>query len=62
MPLTGIKGCPEQKDGMCPVDVFVKAEQEIIDDTDWDYECLGDYTLPPGPLWNTTTGQPPRRE
>ncbi|KAG6829017.1 hypothetical protein H0H92_005924 [Tricholoma furcatifolium] len=27
-PLTGIEGCPKQHDGMCPVDVFVKAQKK----------------------------------
>ena len=34
-PLTGIRGCPEQLDGMCPVDAFVAAQKEIIRNTDW---------------------------
>ncbi|RDB19457.1 3-phytase A [Hypsizygus marmoreus] len=58
-PLTGIKGCPKQKDGMCPVDTFVAAQKEIIADTDWTYDCHGDWTVPEGPAWNTTTGSPP---
>ncbi|KAF8894812.1 histidine phosphatase superfamily [Infundibulicybe gibba] len=59
-PLTGIRGCPEQKDGMCPVDTFVAAQREIIRQTDWTHDCEGDWTVPPGPAWNTTTGDAPR--
>ena len=59
-PLTGIRGCPEDKDGMCPVDVFVAAQKETIAETDWVYECYGDWTVPPGHEWNTTTGAPSR--
>lgn len=59
-PLTGIKGCPEQRDGMCPVDTFVAAQKEIIAETDWNYDCHGDWDVPEGPKWNTTTGSPPR--
>ena len=59
VPLTGIRGCPDQKDGMCPVDNFVRAQREIIQEVDWIYECHGDWTVPPGPAWNTTTGSPP---
>ncbi|GLB35545.1 putative phosphoglycerate mutase-like protein [Lyophyllum shimeji] len=59
-PLTGIKGCPEQRDGMCPVDTFVEAQKEIIAETDWRYDCYGDWTVPQGPEWNTTTGSPPK--
>jgi hypothetical protein len=59
-PLTGVKGCPEQKDGMCPVDTFVEAQKEIIRSTDWIHDCHGDWTLPPGTEWNTTTGDAPK--
>ncbi|KAG6819805.1 hypothetical protein H0H93_008500 [Arthromyces matolae] len=58
-PLTGINGCPEQQDGMCPVDTFVKAQKELLLETDWKYDCYGDWTVPEGPAWNTTRGSPP---
>ncbi|PCH38306.1 phosphoglycerate mutase-like protein [Wolfiporia cocos MD-104 SS10] len=62
VPLTGIKGCPEQKDGMCPLATFVGAQKEIIQETDWEYVCHGDWEVPAGPAWNTTTGSPPPRQ
>ena len=61
-PLTGIKGCPKQKDGMCPVETFVEAQKEIIGETDWTWDCDGDWTVPEGSGWETTTGTPPSRE
>ncbi|KAF9480866.1 phosphoglycerate mutase-like protein [Pholiota conissans] len=61
-PLTGIRGCPKQKDGMCPVETFVQAQKETIADTDWNWDCHGDWIVPSGPEWETVTGQPPRRE
>jgi hypothetical protein len=60
-PLTGVRGCPAQRDGMCPVATFVAAQKETIRDTDWEWECYGDWTVPPGTAWETVTGQPPRR-
>ncbi|KIY71949.1 phosphoglycerate mutase-like protein [Cylindrobasidium torrendii FP15055 ss-10] len=61
IPLTGIKGCPEQKDGMCPTDVFVKAQEELIEKTEWEYDCFADLTgIPDGPAWETVTGDAPR--
>jgi hypothetical protein len=60
VPLTGIKGCPKQRDGMCPVDKFVAGQKEIIGQTDWNYDCHGDWEVPEGPAWNTTTGDPPK--
>ncbi|KAF8162781.1 histidine phosphatase superfamily [Crassisporium funariophilum] len=62
VPLTGIRGCAEQKDGMCPVETFVKAQKEIIKNTDWTYDCHGDWTVPPGTDWETTTGDAPRKQ
>lgn len=59
-PLTGIKGCPKQRDGMCPVDTFVKAQKELLLETDWEYDCFADWTVPEGDAWNTTIGSPPK--
>ncbi|KAI0928198.1 hypothetical protein AcW2_004285 [Taiwanofungus camphoratus] len=59
VPLTGIRGCPEQEDGMCPLSTFVEAQKAIIQETDWNYGCYGDWEVPAGPAWNTTTGSPP---
>lgn len=59
VPLTGIRGCPEDEDGMCPVDIFVAAQKETISQIDWAYECHGDWTVPIGHDWNTTIGAPP---
>jgi len=59
-PLTGISGCPEDSDGMCPVETFVAAQRKMIDETDWAYDCLGNWTVPVGTAWNTTTGDPPK--
>ncbi|KAF5349620.1 hypothetical protein D9756_008974 [Leucocoprinus leucothites] len=61
VPLTGIKGCPEQEDGMCPVATFVEGMREMIKSTDWIWDCHGDWEVPPGDQWNTTTGEPPKR-
>ncbi|KAJ3514189.1 hypothetical protein NLJ89_g2508 [Agrocybe chaxingu] len=38
-PLTGIKGCPKQKDGMCPLSTFIEAQKEIISEVDWEWDC-----------------------
>lgn len=59
-PLTGIQGCPKQKDGMCPLDTFVTAQKEIIRNTEWQHDCYGNWTVPPGMEWETITGDPPK--
>jgi len=61
VPLVGLGDCPEQVDGMCPVDTFVAAEKKVIEETDWNWVCHGEWEVPPGPLWNTTTGDAPAR-
>ncbi|KAJ7809973.1 hypothetical protein B0H14DRAFT_2607692 [Mycena olivaceomarginata] len=53
VPLTGIDGCAEQKDGMCAVDSFVAA-QNILGSTDWEWACYGGWDIREG--WDTTTG------
>jgi hypothetical protein len=60
-PLTGIEGCPKDVDGMCPVSAFVAAQKKIIANTDWDWACNGDWKIPAGHDWNTTTGDVPSR-
>ena len=59
-PLTGIRGCPKQKDGMCPLDTFVAAQKETIGATDWINACYGNWEIPDG--WETMTGEPPKAE
>lgn len=60
VPLTGIRGCPEQRDGLCSVERFVAAQKEIIAQTDWIHDCHGNWSVPEGPQWGTVTGDAPR--
>ncbi len=60
VPLTGIKGCPDQKDGMCPVEKFVASQKELIDAVDWEYDCHAQFDIPSGPAWETVTGDTPK--
>ncbi|KIM23185.1 hypothetical protein M408DRAFT_77931 [Serendipita vermifera MAFF 305830] len=58
--LSGISGCPSSsRDGLCPVEAFVAAQRTLLDGTDWDWACLGNWTVPDG--WTTVTGDPPAR-
>ena len=57
VPLTGIRGCPENDDGKCPMATFTSSIQEIIGSIDFAKECLGegaeiDYSA------ETITGSP----
>lgn len=60
--LTGIEGCPQQKDGLCPLDTFIASQKKLLEKSDWDWTCHGNWTVPEGDAWQTITGDPPSRE
>ena len=61
-PLSSIDGCPDDaKYGMCGVDSFVSGMREIIGETDWTWDCHGDWDVPEGDKWQTVDGTPPPR-
>ncbi|KAK8854468.1 hypothetical protein IAR55_003206 [Kwoniella newhampshirensis] len=39
VPLTGIRGCPDDDDGLCPLDTFVSAMQTLIGEVDYRKMC-----------------------
>ncbi|KAG8704002.1 hypothetical protein FRC09_003832 [Ceratobasidium sp. 395] len=61
VPLNGLEGCPTDKNGMCAVDAFVAAQCATIERADFEWTCRGDWNVPPGPEWNTSTGMPPTK-
>jgi hypothetical protein len=61
VPLTGVEGCPDQRDGLCPMEKFIKAQKKLLESVDWDWACHGDWTIPEGDAWQTTTGDPPQK-
>jgi len=42
VPLTGIRGCPENVDGKCPMSTFTSSIQEIIGSINFGKECGGE--------------------
>ncbi|KAJ7314247.1 acid phosphatase [Mycena albidolilacea] len=46
VPLTGIAGCANSKDGLCAFDTFVKGMQQRIAEVDFEFGCFGNYTVP----------------
>ncbi|KAF8987370.1 histidine phosphatase superfamily [Cyathus striatus] len=58
-PLTGIRGCKEDDQGMCPLSIFISAQRELIASADWEYGCNGNWTIPEGTKWETVTGDFP---
>ncbi|KAG8705871.1 hypothetical protein FRC08_001398, partial [Ceratobasidium sp. 394] len=61
VPLDGLQGCPTDKNGMCAVGTFAAAQLETIKQADFEWTCRGDWNIPPGSEWNTTTGVPPAK-
>jgi hypothetical protein len=58
VPLTGIKQCKKNADGLCSLDSFIAGMKEIIAEEDWTYDCMGNYTVS---VPNTiTNGKAPR--
>lgn len=41
VPLTGIQGCPDDDDGICPLDTFMSAMQTLIGEIDFAKDCGG---------------------
>lgn len=46
LPLTGIEGCKEDKDGLCELDVFIKGLQKRIEEVDFVHDCTANYSVP----------------
>lgn len=63
IPLSPIKGCSADiKSGMCSVDTFVGGMKDVIAETDWSWDCHGDWNVPEGDEWTTVIGSPPSRD
>jgi len=45
VPLTGIKGCKADPNGLCELPAFISAMQERIGEIDWAFDCLANYTI-----------------
>lgn len=57
LPLTGVKGCPEDADGLCPLGTWISSMQERIDSIDIEYDCNADYE----PSAEIRNGRPPHQ-
>ena len=57
VPLTGIAGCPDDINGLCPLSTFISAMQTRLGEVDFAFDCNGNYTVPDPDL--ITDGRPP---
>ena len=57
VPLTGVRGCRFDANGLCSLDTFIKGMKERIEEIDFAFDCFANYTLsnPAGIL----DGRPP---
>lgn len=55
---TGMGDCAFDKDGLCPLDVYVDALKKRNEEIDWDFSCNGVFNATIGQV---TNGQPPVR-
>ncbi|KAG2159736.1 histidine phosphatase superfamily [Suillus bovinus] len=46
VPLTGIRGCTEDSNGLCALPGFISGMHERIGQIDFAHDCYGNYTLP----------------
>lgn len=46
LPLTGIKNCKEDKDGLCDLSTFITSIHERIGEIDFAFDCKANYTVP----------------
>ncbi|KAJ6595075.1 phosphoglycerate mutase-like protein [Mycena vulgaris] len=58
VPLTGIKGCTSNSNGLCPLQTFVDGMNQRIAEVDFAFDCFANYTIPNPD--NITTGQFPK--
>ncbi|KAA1471753.1 phosphoglycerate mutase-like protein [Dentipellis sp. KUC8613] len=46
VPLTGIKGCKADKNGLCELSSFISGLQQRISEIDYQFDCFANYTVP----------------
>jgi len=46
VPLTGISGCVEDKNGLCELDIFTSGMKQRIEEIDFNFDCFANYSIP----------------
>ncbi|VDB95974.1 unnamed protein product [Peniophora sp. CBMAI 1063] len=46
VPLTGVQGCKEDKDGLCELDAYIEGTKARIAEVDFAFDCFANYTVP----------------
>ncbi|KAF8167786.1 histidine phosphatase superfamily [Crassisporium funariophilum] len=58
VPLTGIKSCKANSDGLCDLPTFIAGMKQRIEEVDFEFGCFGNYSVPVPD--NIVDGQLPR--
>lgn len=45
VPLTGINGCAEDRDGLCKLSGFISGMKQQIQDVDFAFDCFANFTI-----------------
>jgi len=46
LPLTGVGGCPQDPNGLCPLDTYIAGMKQRIAEIDFQFDCFANYTVP----------------
>ncbi|KAI0001359.1 phosphoglycerate mutase-like protein [Russula compacta] len=46
VPLTGVKGCAADKNGLCDLQTYIKGTKERIAEVDYQFDCFANYSIP----------------
>ncbi|KAI9507913.1 phosphoglycerate mutase-like protein [Russula earlei] len=46
VPLTGVEGCPSNRDGLCDLPTYVDGTQRRIAEVDYRFDCFSSYSIP----------------
>ncbi|KZV73339.1 phosphoglycerate mutase-like protein [Peniophora sp. CONT] len=46
VPLTGVRGCAEDKNGLCELNAYIEGTKARIAEVDFAFDCFANYTVP----------------
>ncbi|KAI0266664.1 phosphoglycerate mutase-like protein [Gloeopeniophorella convolvens] len=46
VPLTGVRGCKADKNGLCEIGAYINGTQARIAEVDYQFDCFANYTVP----------------
>lgn len=62
VPQTGVAGCPNDPDGLCPLGTYIASLTQRSAEIDFAFDCNGNYTVPAPAEDMIVDGRPPVNE